>query len=63
MDLAHTSMWRNMEALFEGCNPCMGCVSADMLVSPQVIRFWEDKVRPALHACLSGTRTRFAVTY
>jgi len=63
VDLALTSMWRNMEALFEGCNPCMGCVLADMLVSPQVIRFWEDKVRPAPHAWSSAIRTWFPITY
>ncbi len=35
-----------MNKLLENCNVCPTCMPADLLISPQVLQYWEEKVCP-----------------
>ena len=36
-----------MNKLFDSCSGCPSCFNADLLISPQVLQYWEEKVQHA----------------
>ena len=50
---APTSRKEKMNKLFDSCSGCPSCFSADLLISPQVLQFWEEKVQHACHGLQS----------
>lgn len=33
-----------MNKLLDNCSGCPSCINAELLVSPQLIQYWEEKV-------------------
>ena len=40
-----------MNKLLDSCSGCPRCIPAELLVSPQLLQYWEEKVRACCDRC------------